>query len=68
LQEREIERQQIQLNTLDFFVVDFDDELSAFSGAVLQAQTEFVRDCIDYILNSYKQRLKSDAVLFNQLA
>jgi len=47
---------QLKINQFDFFSVDLDEELSAFSGDVLRDQTEYVHDCIKFILNTYKQR------------
>ncbi|EKX43074.1 hypothetical protein GUITHDRAFT_140667 [Guillardia theta CCMP2712] len=41
---------------LDFWAVDFEDELSALSGDLLLSQTKFVCRCIPYILESYKER------------
>jgi glycosylphosphatidylinositol deacylase len=44
-----------KLNEFDFFAVDFREELSALSGDLLFQQTEYVNDCIKFILSLYKQ-------------
>eukprot|EP01113_Clastostelium_recurvatum_P043940 TRINITY_DN7348_c0_g1_i4.p1 TRINITY_DN7348_c0_g1~~TRINITY_DN7348_c0_g1_i4.p1 ORF type:complete len:1049 (+),score=197.68 TRINITY_DN7348_c0_g1_i4:91-3237(+) len=42
-------------NSLDFFTIDFIEELSALNGHVLARQTEYVNDCIDEILALYRE-------------
>ena len=43
-----------QRKTLDYFSIDFNEELSALFGGVLEQQTEFVRHSIETILGLYK--------------
>ena len=42
-------------NHFDFFAVDFEEELSAFSGSLLTQQTYYVNQCIQYLLKRYAQ-------------
>eukprot|EP00698_Gefionella_okellyi_P011161 TRINITY_DN2926_c0_g2_i4.p1 TRINITY_DN2926_c0_g2~~TRINITY_DN2926_c0_g2_i4.p1 ORF type:complete len:506 (-),score=91.36 TRINITY_DN2926_c0_g2_i4:1134-2651(-) len=46
---------------VDLYTVDFDEELSAFSGALLARQTEFVNDCIRFLLRRYASTQSVDA-------
>lgn len=43
----------------DFFTVDFNEELSALYGGVLQRQVSFVQLCIRKILQIYKKKTQS---------
>lgn len=43
-----------QKQQLDFFSIDFNEELSALFGGVLEQQTEFVAHAIQTILALYK--------------
>ena len=38
----------------DFFTIDFNEELSALYGGVLEQQTAFTNECIQQILSIYK--------------
>lgn len=42
-------------NNIDFFVLDFNEDFTAFHGQTMLDQAEFVNDCIYYILGLYKQ-------------
>jgi hypothetical protein len=42
------------INKFDFFSVNFEEELSALDGNILLDQTEYVNDCIKFILNLYE--------------
>jgi pimeloyl-ACP methyl ester carboxylesterase len=53
------ERSLLSINKFDFFVVHFNETLSAFSGDLLWDQTEFVNDCIKFILSIYDKNLQS---------
>ncbi|KIK67657.1 hypothetical protein GYMLUDRAFT_215793 [Collybiopsis luxurians FD-317 M1] len=41
------------MKALDFFAVDFNEDLSAFHGPTIQAQTEYCARAISYILSLY---------------
>lgn len=56
-QERAAEAELLRTNTFDWFVADFNEALSAFSGDVLWEQTEFINDCVNYILSFYEKNL-----------
>jgi hypothetical protein len=56
-QERDAEAEMLRTNTFDWFVADFNEALSAFSGDVLWEQTEFINDCVNYILSFYEKNL-----------
>ena len=43
---------------LDYFSIDFNEELSALFGGVLEPQTEFVAHAIQRILSLYKTEKK----------
>lgn len=43
---------------LDYFSIDFNEELSALFGSVLEQQTEFVAHAIQQILSLYKKEKK----------
>lgn len=45
-----------QQKQLDYFSIDFNEELSALFGGVLQQQTEFVAHAIRTILSLYKTK------------
>ncbi|CAF4044047.1 unnamed protein product [Rotaria sp. Silwood2] len=47
-------RMGVQQKQLDFFSIDFNEELSALFGGVLEQQTEFVAHSIQKILSLYK--------------
>lgn len=38
---------------VDWFTVDFNEELSAFHGGLLARQTAFARDCLSHVLSLY---------------
>jgi hypothetical protein len=40
-------------NEFDFFMIHFQEEFSALSGDLLQKQTEYVNECVKYILGLY---------------
>lgn len=41
--------------SLDFFTIDYNDDFSAFHGQTLLDQSEYLADCIRYILSLYHQ-------------
>lgn len=41
--------------SLDFFTIDFNDDFSAFHGQTLLDQSEYLADCIRFILSLYHQ-------------
>lgn len=41
---------------LDFFTIDFNDDFSAFHGQTLLDQSEYLADCIRFILSLYQQK------------
>lgn len=43
------------LNTFDFWTLHFNEELSAFSGDLLEDQAEYLNDCIRYVLSLYAE-------------
>ncbi|KAL1918933.1 uncharacterized protein VTP21DRAFT_2314 [Calcarisporiella thermophila] len=49
------EAQESELLNLDFFTVDFNEELTAFHGNSLLEQAEYLNDAIQYILTQYPQ-------------
>ena len=51
----EIRKNKAAPNNFDFWAIDFNDELSAFSGKLLLHQTEFVNDCIRFLLSHYSE-------------
>jgi hypothetical protein len=54
-----------QLNEFDFFSADFREELSALSGDLLFQQTEYINDCIKFILSLYKPNPEMRKVRFH---
>ncbi|KAF7355691.1 GPI inositol-deacylase [Mycena sanguinolenta] len=49
-------RSRPNLKPLDFFTVEFNEDLSAFHGPTLEAQTEYTSRAIAYILSLYPPR------------
>ncbi|KAL2315260.1 GPI inositol-deacylase [Schizosaccharomyces pombe] len=50
----------------DFFVVDFNEDFSAFHGQTLLDQAEYVNDAIPYILSLYRQNRKISSEYDNE--
>jgi glycosylphosphatidylinositol deacylase len=50
-------------NKLDFFAIHFEEELSGINGDVLNEETVFVNECINYILHLYTISKKQSSQL-----
>lgn len=48
---------------LNFFTINFNEELSGLFGPMLQQQTEFLYECIVAIKNLYQRELRKDVHL-----
>ncbi|XP_052071301.1 GPI inositol-deacylase-like isoform X3 [Mytilus californianus] len=47
----------------NYFTIDFNEELSALYGGMLQSQTEFVHECVKKILSLYESNKPTSVVL-----